>query len=177
MKKNTELLSHYPEHYKKIHGINRCEFINLKKNLINYPNEFWTTIDKLKNRSSDPSSGISSHEWLTYFRDLMNVHYTNSFEVLQNVSLADYDSNVLNSEIRAEEVYNAAKTLKNQKACGTDGINNEMLKLACSMNVDIFVKVFNLILKSEIYPELWRENYIKPVFKGVVSIILQIIED
>jgi len=108
----------------------------------------------------------------------MNVDYTNSFEVLQNVSLADYDSNVLNSEIRAETPsYKAVKTLKNQKACGTDGINNEMLKLACSMNVDIFVKVFNLILKSEVYPELWRENYIKPVFKGDVSIILQIIED
>ena len=96
----------------------------------------------------------------------MNVDYTNSFEVLQNVSLADYDSNILNSEIGAEEVYNAAKTLKNQKACGTDGINNEMLKLACSMNVDIFVKVFNMILKSEVYHELWRENYIKPIFKG-----------
>ena len=41
-----------------------------------------------------------------------------------------------------------------------------MLKLACSMNVDIFVKVFNMILKSEVYPELWRENYIKPIFKG-----------
>jgi hypothetical protein len=38
----------------------------------------------------------------------MNVDYTNSFEVLQNVSLADYDSNILNSEIRAEEVYKAA---------------------------------------------------------------------
>lgn len=64
----------------------------------NDPNEFWKTIDKLKNRSSDPSSGISSDERLTHFRDLMNVDYTNSFEVLQNVSLADYDSNVLNSE-------------------------------------------------------------------------------
>jgi potassium voltage-gated channel Eag-related subfamily H protein 8 len=68
--------------------------------------------------------------------------------------------------IFAYSVYKAVKTLKNQKACGTDGINNEMLKLACSMHVDIFVKVFNLILKSEVYPELWRENYIKPVFKG-----------
>ena len=110
-------------------------------------------LDKLKNRSSDPSYGISSHEWLTYFRDLMNVDYTNGFEVLQNVSLADYDSNILNSEIRAEEVYKAVKTLTNQKACGTEGINNEMLKLACSINVDIFVKVFNMILKSEVYPE------------------------
>jgi hypothetical protein len=60
----------------------------------------------------------------------MNVDYTNSFEVLQNVSLADYDSNILNSEIGAEEVYKAVKTLRNQKTCGTEGINNEMLKLA-----------------------------------------------
>jgi hypothetical protein len=152
---------------RKKHRLYRNILINrIVESEKNDPNEFWKTIDKLKNRSSDPSSGISSHEWLTYFRDLMNVDYTISFEVLRNVSLGDYDSNILNSEIRAEEVYKAVKTLKNQKACGTDGINNEMLKLACSMNVDIFVKVFNMILKSEVYHELWRENYIKPIFKG-----------
>ena len=143
----------------------------------NDPNEFWKTIDKFKNRSSDPSSGISSDEWLTHFRDLMNVDYTNTFEVLQNVSLADYDSNVLNSEIRAEGVYKAVKTLKNQKACGTEGINNEMLKLACSMNVDIFVKVFNMIKNLKYILSCGEKIILNQFLRGDVSIILQIIED
>ena len=77
-----------------------------------------------------------------------------------------YDTSVLNNEIQAEEVYKAVKSLKNQKACGIDGINNEMLKIACNANVNIFVQLFNLIFKSAVYPTLWRDNYIKPIFKG-----------
>jgi hypothetical protein len=69
---------------RKKHRLYRNILINkIVESEKNDPNEFWKTIDKLKNRSSDPSSGISSHEWFTY-----------------------------------------------------------------------------------LYPELWRENYIKPVFKG-----------
>ena len=34
------------------------------------------------------------------------------------------------------------------------------------MNVNMYVKLFNLILFTGIYPSKWRENYIKPVFKG-----------
>ena len=41
-----------------------------------------------------------------------------------------------------------------------------MLKISGSFNVEIHVKFFNLILKSGIYPTLWRDNYIKPIVKG-----------
>ena len=41
-----------------------------------------------------------------------------------------------------------------------------MLKMCCSFNIDLFVKLFNVILKSGVYPYIWRENFIIPIFKG-----------
>ena len=72
----------------------------------------------------------------------------------------------MNFDITAEEILKAVKSLKNGKASGTDGITNEMLKVSCSYNIEMYVKLFNLIMKIGLYPEKWRENYIKPIFKG-----------
>lgn len=66
----------------------------------------------------------------------------------------------MNFDITAEEILKAVKSLKNGKSSGTDGISNEMLK------VDMYVKLFNLIMKTGLYPEKWRELYVKPICKG-----------
>ena len=60
----------------------------------------------------------------------------------------------------------ALRSLNYKKSCGPDGISNEMLKMCCSFNIDLFVKLFNVILKAGVYPYMWRENFIKPIFKG-----------
>jgi hypothetical protein len=44
-----------------------------------------------------------------------------------------------------------------------------MIKVSCSIHVQIYTDIFNVILKSGIYPSLWRENFIKPLFKGGCS--------
>jgi potassium voltage-gated channel Eag-related subfamily H protein 8 len=72
---------------------------------------------------------------------------------------------LLNSNITTEEVLKAAKSLQNGKAGGPDGILNEMLKISFIYSTTAYVNLFNTILKSGIYPELWRGNYIKPIFK------------
>jgi hypothetical protein len=77
----------------------------------------------------------------------------------------NYDMQLLNSNITTEEVLKAAKSLKNGKAGGPDGILNEMLKISFIYSTTAYVNLFNTILKSGIYPELWRGNYIKPIFK------------
>ena len=61
-------------------------------------------------------------------------HYQNCNLIYQE----DHDISVLDNEIQAEEVYKAVKSLQNQKACGIDGINNEMLKIACHVNFNIW---------------------------------------
>jgi hypothetical protein len=68
----------------------------------------------------------------------------------------------------------AAKSLKNGKAGGPDGILNEMLKISFIYSTTAYVNLFNTILKSGIYPELWRGNYIKPIFKDGCGDILEL---
>lgn len=158
---------------KKFNRLTRKKHRIYKNKILNHildsepgnPAEFWKSVDKLKKKVTDPSSNISGQQWLQYFKDLMNINYTNKRSELTSQN-KDFDSRILNYDITAEEVLKAVKSLKSRKACGLDGINNEMLKLSCSLNVDIYVHIFNLIFKSEYYPSIWRNNYIKPIFKG-----------
>ncbi len=57
------------------------------------------------------------------------------------------------------------KSLKNKKSCGLDGISNEMLKHSSSKLKDAILKLFNIVLKSGHFPEIWKENLITPIFK------------
>jgi hypothetical protein len=98
----------------------------------------------------------------------MNIDQVNKFtDSSMNFAefVENYDMQLLNSNITTEEVLKAAKSLKNGKAGGPDGILNEMLKISCIYNTTAYVNLFTTILKSGIYPELWRENYIKPNFQ------------
>ena len=153
---------------RKKHRLYRNKIINqiVEASEENNSSEFWDSIKRLSNKKTDPSSNISHQDWLTHFRDLMNVNYVHNLNrsVPDNKELLDLG--VLNSEITAEEVLKAVKSLKNNKASGTDGIKNEMLKISCLSNVELYVNLFNLVLKSEVYPGAWRNNYIKPIFKG-----------
>jgi hypothetical protein len=72
----------------------------------------------------------------------------------------------LNSDITAEEMMKAVKHLKNKKASGLDCISNEMIKASSSVLPNLYVDIFNTILRSGVFPSLWRENFIKPLFKG-----------
>ena len=64
-----------------------------------------------------------------------------------------------------KEVLLAVKNLKNNKACGLDGIKNEMLKHSTSYILPCIVKLFNLILSSGVCPMKWKTGYIKPLYK------------
>jgi hypothetical protein len=97
----------------------------------------------------------------------MNIDYNNNFND-NNFSFDDSRNcnTELNCSITTEEVVLATKSPKNKKSCGPDDITNEMLKIVCSLNLGFLTELFNIILKSGIYPSPWRENYFKPIFKG-----------
>ncbi|CAG2207411.1 unnamed protein product [Mytilus edulis] len=108
------------------------------------PQEFWKAINTLKsNTNSDPSSNITHQEWFEYFKKLMNVNQNDNFSN-DNKFIDQFNSDILNYDMTTEEV----------------------IKISCLVNTDIYVKLFNLIFKSGIYPAGWRENFIKPIFKG-----------
>ena len=117
--------------------------------------------------SQDPCSNVTSHEWKEYFDKLLNTEQTNNFtksDLSSEFSSCAFEC--LNKHVTAEEVLMVVRTLKTKTSSGVDEISNAILKTSCLVHVDIYVNIFNYILKSGVYPNKWKENLIKPLFKG-----------
>ena len=133
------------------------------------PKEFWKSVNELmEKQKSDPSADISSEKWVDYFKSLMNIDYSDNFTGSSN---EDYfkeglDNTILNGDISSEEVLKGVKGLKSGKSCGTDEISNEMLQLSVPVLANEFAYLFSHILRNGTYPSMWRENMIKPIYKG-----------
>ena len=56
--------------------------------------------------------------------------------------------------------------LKTGKAAGKDSISNEMIKSSVSIIGPVLQILFNKILNSGIFPQLWSVGYISPVFEA-----------
>lgn len=130
------------------------------------PTEFWKILNSLKEKSEDPSTSISPQDWFAYFKDLMNKNYASNYSVNDSCKYLHCNNDQLNSDITAEEMMNAVKHLENKKASGLDCISIEMIKASSSILPNLYVDIFNTILRSGVFPSLWRENFIKPLFKG-----------
>ena len=55
--------------------------------------------------------------------------------------------------------------LKSRKAPGLDRINNEMLKCSYLIIPQLYLKLFNLILSSSHFPDIWCSDLITPIYK------------
>jgi hypothetical protein len=66
---------------------------------------------KKKRDNKDPSSNIIQREWFDYFKKLMNMNYTNNFNI-NNIPKELQSCELLNKEILAEEVVLALRSLK-----------------------------------------------------------------
>uniref|UniRef100_A0A671W6R3 ribonuclease H n=1 Tax=Sparus aurata TaxID=8175 RepID=A0A671W6R3_SPAAU len=58
------------------------------------------------------------------------------------------------------------QTLKSKKACGPDGIMNEMLKNIDKKFQSAILKLFNLVLSVGFFPEIWNRGLITPIYKN-----------
>lgn len=101
---------------KKYRAFNAKLLYNLLDTSDKNPNEFWKVVHKLKDKcNEDPSSTIAPQEWCKYFYNLMNVRYDNNFEVDSMNNYIHCNNDVLNVDMTAEELFKAAKGLKNKK--------------------------------------------------------------
>ena len=55
---------------------------------------------------------------------------------------------------------------KNGKSSSDDMILYEMLKCSINIIAPALAKLFNIVLNSEVVPELWYISYQVPIFKG-----------
>ena len=77
-----------------------------------------------------------------------------------------FENVLLNDLITEEEVQNAIRSLKNNKAYGSDLIFNEFFVHSSSKMSHNFVTLFNIILDTGIIPSDWWIGLIKPLFKN-----------
>ena len=71
----------------------------------------------------------------------------------------------LDFKIKENEISKAIKNLKNNKACGPDGLCNEVIKYSQHVMLPLLAKLFNNILLSGIYPDSWAKGHIKKLHK------------
>lgn len=63
-------------------------------------------------------------------------------------------------EISEEEIRNAIKKLKNNKAAGIDQIQAETLKADIGLSVNILRDLLNKIMRDEVLPAEWKQGVI-----------------
>ena len=120
---------------------------------------------------TNPSSSVPADTWVTHFKSLMNTDHDRGPGTPSGLGKVTTDHQVvsceiLNETITHDEVISAAKSLKNNKACGIDNVCNEMISLSIPVLADVFVNIFNDILISGVFQEKWRYNLITPIHKG-----------
>ena len=89
--------------------------------------------------------------------------------IVRNTQVGDISDSLntsLDLEITQEEIQQAMKHLKNKKAPGIDRIRNEMLKCGRIKLLSVLVRLFNLVLKSGNYPDIWSNGVITSIYKS-----------
>ena len=144
------------------------------------PKVYWNTLKAATKAKSDCS--ITPEEFENHFKELneKTIFNTDTSSQSQNPNnplspntQSDSESNDLQTEllnelnkpIAMDELTKALKNLKNNKATGPDGIKNEEIKSSFEMMKGFYLKLFNLIFDSGVFPSSWAEGLIVPIYK------------
>ena len=147
--------------------------IELEKAAEDNPNSFWKTFrnasDEINNTYSDNTP--KGDDWFNHFSKLHCKHkltkeHEKIVENLQNQEKLRDQHNTLDTEITEQEIIKTAMKLKLKKAAYSDKIKNEMIKSSADILTQGFVKLFNIILNSGKFPELWCEGLITSIYKS-----------
>ena len=191
MKTLAKLLKHapYDKHLYSLYSTKRLQLKklcklkkrSLKNNILNSllslqdtnPKAFWTLLKNMDDESSTDSPGMSipSKHWYDYFHKLSvteqrqlppDLH--NEFNDLEKQSLST--NSALNMPITISEVKQIIKRIKINKAPGDDQILPEMVKYGQPVILTALTKLFNIVLKSKVFPDNWNISLQSPLHKG-----------
>ena len=146
------------------------------KRIINRENkdEFTETKDSNGNRIKEPSQ--IKERYAEYYENLYktraieerNKEWCNHVDlmILEYENSNKFEKNMMNEPINMNEITKAIKQLKKRKACGPDGIPNEVLIFGGHGIHRILLGMFNTILETENIPSQWKEAEIISLHKG-----------
>jgi exonuclease III len=132
------------------------------------PKEYWKLLNRLKqgDATHDKTRQIDPSTWLSHFKHLNKKSPSDVYPESIIEDTTPIPQTLLNKNIEICEVQKAIKALKNGKACGLDGISNEMIKYSQHVLTQPLTKIFNDVLSTGIYPSQWAQGYISPIYKS-----------
>ena len=96
-----------------------------------------------------------------------NKEQTHIQDKLQTLELVIKDNqNPLDSPITLKELQDKISSLKLKKACGVEGILNEMIKYTDLKFQLAILKLLNTVLSSAGFPNIWHQGLISPIHKS-----------
>ncbi|UYV69094.1 hypothetical protein LAZ67_6002408 [Cordylochernes scorpioides] len=127
------------------------------------PKSFWNAIASFRKKTIIQGE-IDIKEWFLFYKNLLNKENKEAtFTLNQMIGWKDPDLDV---EITLEEIHDVVKKLANGKAVGLDGIPNELLKNLPIPTLTKLKNLFNKIMSTEKYPQLWTNSIVHPIFKS-----------
>ncbi|KAF7662932.1 hypothetical protein LDENG_00222700, partial [Lucifuga dentata] len=134
-------------------------------------NHFWENWNTLNKQKHDDLPIQNGDIWVNHFSNLFGPiekneqqkHIRDKLQSLES-TIKDYQ-NPLDSPITLKELQDKIKSLQTKKACGVDGILNEMIKLTDLKFQLAILKVFNIVLSSRTFPNIWNQGLITPLHK------------
>ena len=98
-----------------------------------------------------------------FYEEVYNPHGVECLEP------ADFQTNVtipvLDDDITVNEVFYEIQKLKQDKACGLDGISSGIFKILTAQWIHFVLSVFNAVFSSGSYPLLWQSARMSMIFK------------
>lgn len=178
---NPELRYEYFETLKQYKQTLKCKKLNYTNKTLDEienaidQNQFW---DMWNNLSTTKPQELAIQDvgiWKTYFDNLYkNIPQKdlnqNQLEIKEKLNILESviknNQNPLDYPITQQELNEKLKSIKSKKACGVDNIRNEMLKNSTPELQNAVLKLFNMVLTSGCFPDVWNQGLISPIHKS-----------
>ena len=141
---------------------------------------FWSSVKSLlRDIFNKEQNSIHPNTWKPHFRSLLNNVNIDSNKLEKEkekpksleIGMANKIGE-LDSELKEKEILDAIKTLKNNKS-KFGPVSNEMLKCNPKAIIKTLCSLFNYILKSKTFLEIWNLSLIKPIQKSGTTTLIE----
>lgn len=164
---NKTLLKTVSKAYKNTMSINIKRHKNekiekLRRIKSSNPKEFWRI---LNDENCNQASTAPLNDLYNFFKNLNSkTTYTQTNNL--NEEIPNQVNEEINQPITENEILQAVKSLKMNKAAGIDQILNEHIKSSINIMLPTYTKLFNIVFDTGLLPDSWLLGNILPIYKN-----------